>query len=431
VSKPGCSWKTVQVLPFIKGKEKIMQLGKGSFSKSMGDPQADKFIIQGTMSKEILDLENDMISARAYDDAVNTVKSRAASENHVPVFIEHRRKETLPVGRVIDAWKEGNELKFKAEIAKGTLGDPIRELIEQGYLSHCSIGGDATKSHKQYDQSIGKEARVIDSFQLRELSLTALPVLPDARFALAKSLGKQTLEVQTLVEKLDKAIDSIAGQKKIDHELSMLKAIDPSTLDDAGLQKIKESLDNLANLLGIDTTTETATGVTDSATTDNTSSQNPNLSAGQESSESSESSESLESQDSQEFSDSVDDDIKDANLESSESQTEVGSDLPEPPDSVSSQYPGSQQQQPPTDLEAKLDEVNQKLDRLLGESGDEQESQDSQEFSESRGSQGSQKQPVDTTDGDENDENDDDDDVTSGSQNPKKFKKSFLPILKK
>lgn len=215
--------------------------------------EAKDFFIEGVMSSPIVDFENEVIGTEAYTNAIATVKERVAKDQALPIFIEHRRKElSLPVGKLVDAWEENKQLYFRAQIAPGSIGEPIRELIKGGYLYGCSIGGDAVKTVNYFDQKLNRDVKKITKMELRELSLTGLPVNSEAVFAIAKSLNKDQGEVKTLMSKLDKAIEA---QTQI---TSLEKAIDAGNLDEASLKRIKDSLNNLATLLGVDVSAEGA-----------------------------------------------------------------------------------------------------------------------------------------------------------------------------
>jgi len=224
------------------------RVSKTEVSKSIDD---NKFVIRGYASVPILDLENEIIATEAYDDAIETVKSRAGQNRPLPIFIEHRRKElSLPVGKITDAGKDDKGMWFTGEIAGGIIGQPIRELIKGGYLYGCSIGGDAVKTVQYFDTQHNRDAKKITKMAFRELSLTGLPVNEEAVFSISKSLNKNEKEVRRLMDKLDSAIDM---QKSI----SLLeKAVEPNNLDEQSLNRIKEALNNLAKLLQIDITDE-------------------------------------------------------------------------------------------------------------------------------------------------------------------------------
>ena len=230
---------------------------KGKINKS--NEENSKCIIEGVMSKAVVDLENEVIGAESYADAINTIKERTAKGQSIPIFIEHRRKElSLPVGKIVDAWSDDKSLYFRGEIAGGAIGEPIRELIKGGYLYGCSIGGDAVKTTNYFDRHLNRDVKKITKMELRELSLTGLPVNSEAVFAIAKSLNKDEKEVKLLMKSLDKAIDASSASREIQ---ALEKAVATENLDEASLQRIKGALNNLATLLQIDVSADAGAGV--------------------------------------------------------------------------------------------------------------------------------------------------------------------------
>jgi len=238
-------------------------ISNGHINKSTNEQE--KFVIEGIMSKPIVDFENEVIGTESYIDAINTIKERNSSGRPIPMFVEHRRKElSLPVGKIIDAWTDDEALYFRGEIAGGSLGEPIRELIKGGYLYGCSIGGDALKSTRYFDSNLNRDVKKITKMDLRELSLTGLPVNQEAVFAMAKSLNKDESEVKMLMSKLDKAIDA---QKQIS---KLEKAVDTENLNEQDLNRIKEALNNLSQLLGIDVSENQEVNASEENVTENT-----------------------------------------------------------------------------------------------------------------------------------------------------------------
>jgi len=201
--------------------------------------------IEGYMTTPALDLENEITDPAAYPFAADEINTRNTEGNPIPLFIEHRRKElSLPIGSVIEAKAKPQGIWFKAEVAKGRLGDPIWELIEQGILRGCSMGGDALETIPDVDSVTSKEIRRIKKMTIRELSLTGLPVNPEAVFSMAKSLNIEGSEVKNTVNKLEKAL-------KVEHAISSIEKAAEGNLGPEDVERIKGALDNLESLLGI------------------------------------------------------------------------------------------------------------------------------------------------------------------------------------
>jgi HK97 family phage prohead protease len=250
----------------IKEPSQFLMDGILSIQKANDKKLGGGRVIKGYMSIPKVDAENEIIDRRAYPDAIEEVKGRLAANRPVPIFIEHRRKElSLPVGSLIDAGEDEKGLWFKGKIADGGIGDSVWDLIDQGILYGCSMGGDAVKTHNKYDSSVNKDVRVIDSMLFRELSLTGLPVNDDAVFGIAKSMycthagkcgshkGKclckgRVGNMQKALNNLDRAIENqvITNFEKATQDL----AAKPQDQDLK--ERVMQSLKELAQILGIE-----------------------------------------------------------------------------------------------------------------------------------------------------------------------------------
>ena len=234
--------------------------GKLEFEKSSSD---GKFRITGIMSAPVVDLEGEVITREAYPDIMQKVKERADRNDPIPIVIEHRRNNPLPVGYIEDAFENENGLGFTAVIAHGSAGslqNTVQELISQNVLRHVSIGGDVAKGsdavEMAYDSGARKHVRRIKRAVVRELSLTGLPVNEEATFAMAKSLNTNSSSIQTLVDKFSKAFIKESISKSLE------KAIENNDLS-----AIEDALKNLAVILqeqfGLAIDTDALTGAAD------------------------------------------------------------------------------------------------------------------------------------------------------------------------
>lgn len=251
--------------------EKTLLRGKLNKSSKGEDPK--DLYIEGIMSTPVVDLENEIIGRESYPNAINEIKSRNNNGRPIPIFVEHRRKEwSLPVGSLVDAKDTEDGLWFKAKIIGGPAGsylDTVQRLIKAGALYGCSIGGDALKSQMMYDAARQNHVKKITQMDLRELSLTGMPVNQGSSFKIAKSLsGKDKVkqsewqkEVSSLYKSLNSAIDKEMAESKISKSINSLNSITKSledtveqgnNVDDVDiLDKIKGALTDLADLLGI------------------------------------------------------------------------------------------------------------------------------------------------------------------------------------
>ena len=259
---------------------------KGTLNKSSDSTTSKDIYIEGIMSTPVVDLENEIIGRESYADAISIIETRKAQGQPIPIFVEHRKREfSLPVGTLEEAREVENGLWFRAKIVGGPDGsylDTVQRLIKAGALYGCSIGGDALKSQMMYDSTKQVNIRKITKMDLRELSLTGLPVNQGSSFKIAKSLsGKDNSEesiwqreVSSLYKSLDKIIDNqinsndknIKIQKSLDSLDGISKALENSIekgeeIEDANiLDKIKGALTDLADLLGIQDLMEPSEG---------------------------------------------------------------------------------------------------------------------------------------------------------------------------
>lgn len=217
------------------------------------DKKSKKRFIEGYMTTPAVDLENEITDPKAYPNAVDEIVQKAQEGIPIPIFIEHRRKEiSLPIGSIISAESKPGGIWFKGEIAYGKIADPVWELIEQGVLRGCSMGGDALETSPDFDTASNREIRRIKKMTIRELSLTGLPVNPQAVFSMAKSLNIDERQVTTKLGKLEKAIEIEVATSALEKAVDEAKG-GKSGLDDDSTKRIKEALDGLEQLLGIKT----------------------------------------------------------------------------------------------------------------------------------------------------------------------------------
>jgi HK97 family phage prohead protease len=249
-------------------------LTKTAITKGV-ESENQNFYITGVMSSPVVDLENEVIDSTAYGDAIRKVKMRKSNGNPLKIFLEHRRKElSIPLGTIEDAWHdESKGLMFKGRIANSSVTEPIKELIREGVLQGVSIGGECLKAIPYFDPKVGKDIKKIVKMDLRELSLTGLPVNEDAIFSMSKSLhcsGKcgsnsinkscgecgpecyknKAKEVKFLVGKLNKAITTERSIQTLEKAAQMAEEGKPIGAEDA--KRIEEALKNLGGLLGIE-----------------------------------------------------------------------------------------------------------------------------------------------------------------------------------
>ncbi len=217
--------------------------------KKSTDIHEPHFYIQGVMSDaNVIDREHEVVDASSFGDVIENLNERAESGRPLPIVIEHRRQDfPLPIGSVVKAWQEGSKLMFKGKISNSPIGKCIQDLIREGILYGCSIGGDPLQKTVQNHDNYPYPVSHIVKMKLDELSLTGLPVNEAAVFGMAKSLNVPKTKIQKALKRLDdavnltKAMDEIeaVGEKKVD-------------LDPADIERLKQSLKTIGDVMGVE-----------------------------------------------------------------------------------------------------------------------------------------------------------------------------------
>jgi hypothetical protein len=152
----------------------------------------EKRIVSGWATTDAIDKQGDIVtaeaSARAFDQFRGNVR-----ESHTP----------LAVGKVIsfkqDKYYDKEKNKFQngvyvdVYISKGAQDTWYK--INEGILSGFSIGGNINKSKDKYDDDMDKTIRVIEEYDLSELSLVDNPANPNANVvSVQKFMGGEEIQ---------------------------------------------------------------------------------------------------------------------------------------------------------------------------------------------------------------------------------------------
>jgi hypothetical protein len=152
----------------------------------------EKRIVSGWATTDAVDKQGDIVTAEASARAFDMFRGNVR-ESHTP----------LAVGKVIsfkqDKYYDKDKNKFQngvyvdVYISKGAQDTWYK--INEGILSGFSIGGNINKSQDVYDENIDKSVRVIEEYELSELSLVDNPANPDANVvSVQKFVGGETIE---------------------------------------------------------------------------------------------------------------------------------------------------------------------------------------------------------------------------------------------
>lgn len=175
-------------------------------NKENVENEEDKgFFINGTAIEET-------ISRNKIQYKAEELKKAAESLIDVPLLKDHSNSVDSVVGRVRNAEFVDNKVLFKAEI----MDDSIKEKIQKGLIKHVSIGSEIQKVISKVTD--GVKHLVAQGIEFLELSLVAVPGVPNATFAQAIEAYTKENEVKMVEEK---QIENNQEQKS--SEISLLK----------------------------------------------------------------------------------------------------------------------------------------------------------------------------------------------------------------
>ena len=189
-----------------------------------------KRIIEGYASvSDVIDRQNEVITHEALAAAEKDLLENAT------VFYEHKHSD-LPVGKVTDAKVDDKGLKVKVELTRAKFADDLWQLIEDNILNSFSIGG-MVRGASDKKTKDGKVYRQIDELTLYEVSIVGLPANSEAKFEMAKSLNKETKdldlpainEVCTLNQCITKALHN-KSEKKLTFDQILAKDLTTNKL---------------------------------------------------------------------------------------------------------------------------------------------------------------------------------------------------------
>jgi HK97 family phage prohead protease len=212
--------------------------------------KSDDLVIGGYASIEIVDKQNDLITLKALDEAVEKYMSEKKYRN---VMSNH---SNVQVGEVIEKYRDTNGtlhktgvddvgfyvvIKLRDDIEKAK---EISRSIRKGTLRSFSIGGQAISKKQKTSDEFG-EYNEIDRLELHEVTICEKGINPEAKFDILK------MEDKTMSEKLEKALEELndlmkqvngLGETKIDDEVTKNEMAYMDADDDEEMEK--ESMDS-------------------------------------------------------------------------------------------------------------------------------------------------------------------------------------------
>ena len=196
-------------------------------------------MIGGYASIEIVDKQNDLITLKALNEAVQKFMSKSEYRN---VMTNH---SNVQVGEVVDSYRDKTGRLWKTEVDDVgffvviKLRDDIEKAkevgrnIRKGSLRSFSIGGQALKKSKKNHDELG-EYNEISKLELHEVTICEKGINPEARFDILKQdkgSEKMSDKLEKALEELDALMEEVNTLRKEEEEegKEALEMADPKT----------------------------------------------------------------------------------------------------------------------------------------------------------------------------------------------------------
>ena len=191
--------------------------------------KSDELMIGGYASIEIVDKQNDLITLKALNEAVNKYMENPKFRN---VMTNH---SNVQVGEVVKSYRDKSGKLWKTEVDDVgffvviKLRDDIEKAkeinrgIRKGSLRSFSIGGQALEKVKKNHQELG-DYNEISKLELHEVTICEKGINPEARFDILKQdkTNKKGMNSMTKIEKalaeLDALMEEVNTLRKEDEE---------------------------------------------------------------------------------------------------------------------------------------------------------------------------------------------------------------------
>ena len=208
----------------------VMQTNDFQILKSQDD-----LMIGGYASIEVVDKQNDLITLKALEDAVEKYMENAKFRN---VMTNH---SNVQVGEVVKSYRDKNGKIWKTEVDDVgffvviKLRDDIEKAkeinrgIRKGTLRSFSIGGQALQKVKKQNSELGEYSE-ISKLELHEVTICEKGINPEAKF----DILKQEKEGTKMTDKLEKALEEL---DTLLEEVNTLRKEEKSPAADADLER--------------------------------------------------------------------------------------------------------------------------------------------------------------------------------------------------
>ena len=178
--------------------------------------KSDDLMIGGYASIEIVDKQNDLITLKALQEAVNGYMENPKFRN---VMTNH---SNVQVGEVVKSYRDKNGKLWKTEVDDVgffvviKLRDDIEKAkeinrgIRKGSLRSFSIGGQALEKVKKNHQELG-DYNEISKLELHEVTICEKGINPEAKFDILKQ-DKKEVKNLTKIEKALEELDALMAE---------------------------------------------------------------------------------------------------------------------------------------------------------------------------------------------------------------------------
>ena len=176
--------------------------------------KSDDLMIGGYASIEIVDKQNDLITLKALNEAVDKYMENPKFRN---VMTNH---SNVQVGEVVKTYRDKNGKLWKTEVDDVgffvviKLRDDIEKAkeinrgIRKGSLRSFSIGGQALEKVKKNHQELG-DYNEISKLELHEVTICEKGINPEARFDILKQDKKTKTKKVNKMTKIEKALEEL------------------------------------------------------------------------------------------------------------------------------------------------------------------------------------------------------------------------------
>ena len=187
----------------------------------------DDLMIGGYASIEIVDKQNDLITLKALQEAVEKYMENPKFRN---VMTNH---SNVQVGEVVKEYRDKNGKLWKTEVDDVgffvviKLRDDIEKAkeinrgIRKGTLRSFSIGGQALRKVKKQNSELGEYSE-ISKLELHEVTICEKGINPEAKFDILKQENegnKMTDKLEKALEELDTLLAEVNTLRKEEEEL--------------------------------------------------------------------------------------------------------------------------------------------------------------------------------------------------------------------